>query len=334
MKRLKKKIEAQLQEIVFFFSLIVAFTVFVSGMFFLALSADNVVYVLGSVGSTLIHSSLSAFGLAFFYMSVIALHLGYITNIHVYRFADFKNEYHILSYSALAHIIILSLLSTALSVTHIYFNGSASDNLTHGLGGIVGLSLAQALYNGIGLYGSLLFLTVAAFATSIVANFFELRDVQNVTYTLGVHAKKWSLKVLHHLQESLSHFLNILFKQNKLAYAHNHLANSKDWISQSVNKANSFVAESLQLGSDVISKLSFKKEDHKSKATNKASLPVKKAIQKIKSSNDKKETKKDLTDVKKKAVRTSRAKTAAVKTSVVVAKVKSKKVSTDKTAIK
>lgn len=336
MKRLKKKIEAQLQEIVFFFSLIVAFTVFVSGMFFLALSADNIVYVLGSVGSMIVHSSLSAFGLAFFYVSVMALHLGYITNIHVYRFADFKNEYHILSYSALAHIIILTLLSAALAVTQIYFNGSASENLNYGIGGFVGLSLAQALYHGMGLYGSLLILTIAAFAASIVANFFELRDVQNIVYTLGVYAKRGGINLLNYIQDSLLHLFNVLFKQNKLAYAHHQMENSKNWISQSVNKANNFVSEGLQLSRGVMSKLSFKKENQKSADIQKISLPVKKVIHRAKAATVKKETKQDLSDVKKKSVRSSKTKTAPVKTSVIISKSKSKKASAnkDKTAIK
>lgn len=254
MHKLKRQIEAQLQEIVFFLSLLISFTVFVGGVLFMALTPTSVVYILGHFGSSLDQVLFSTFGLAFFYFSLIALHIGYITNMHVFSFRDFKREYPIICYSFLAHIIIIAMLASLFSVVQIYFELPNSELLNRGSGGIIGNAFGQILYSGLGLYGSVLLLTSIAFGTCITAGFFELHDVQNLLKKIMIFSKIQSLKFIRKTNQFLIQTIEFLLKDQEVATAGASFNSSKQWMSQSLNKANSFFTDHFHINTNIMAR--------------------------------------------------------------------------------
>lgn len=266
MQKFKMQMEAQIQEIVFFFSLLLSFTVFISGVFFLALTPESVVYILGSFGSAINQGLFSVFGFAFFYLSVMILHMGYVTNMHVFSFKDFKREYQVLSISALAHAIILVMFSTILSVIQIYFEIQNGELLTGGTGGHVGHAFGQLLYSGLGVYGSVTLLLIAAFATSLIAGFYELNDVLEIVKDGAVTTKVQSIKAARKINHSMIQAVEFILKDHEMTPANVSLASSKAWMSNSINKANSFFTDHFHINTNSITSFLDRKSETKEKA--------------------------------------------------------------------
>lgn len=273
MHKFKMQIEGQIQEIVFFFSLLLSFTVFISGIFFLALTPESVVYILGTFGSAINQGLFTTFGIGFFYFAVMALHMGYVTNMHVFSFKDFKREYLVLGYSALAHIIILTMLSTILAVVQIYFEMPNGELLNRGTGGIIGNAFGQILYSGLGVYGSVLFLMIVAFATSLIAGFYELNDVLTVLKDGTVIAKVQTVKTARKINQSMIQAVEFILKDHEVATPSMSFAGSKAWMSQSLNKANNFFTDHFHIHADF-----FERKTSEVKETTKA--VAKKAVKK------------------------------------------------------
>lgn len=246
--KLKSSIESQLQEIVFFFSLMMAFSLFLSGIFYLTLSHDSLTYILGSFGASLDSGLFSLLGYGFFYLSVISLHMGYITNFHVFSFRDFKKQSGLLSYSLLAHTIILVLFSVLLSVIQICLEIPSTDLLNHGSGGLVGIHLGQLLHSGMGVYGSVILLTLAMFITAIVAGFFELPEVFSTIKSASVTTRKATIKGFKTANTSLINGLQFVLRGNEITEAvANTPGNTTRWISNSWNKANHLITDHLHI---------------------------------------------------------------------------------------
>jgi hypothetical protein len=266
MQKFKMQMEAQIQEIVFFFSLLLSFTVFISGVFSLALTPENVVYILGNFGSAINQGLFSVFGFAFFYLSVMILHMGYVTNMHVFSFKDFKREYQVLSISALAHAIILVMFSTILSVVQIYLGIQNGEFLTSGNGGFVGHAFGQILYSGLGVYGSVTLLLIASFATSLIAGFYELNDVLETIKNGAVKTKIHTIKAARKINHSLIQTVEFILKDHEMVAANVSLASSKAWMSNSINKANNFFTDHFHINTNSITSLLDRKPETKEKA--------------------------------------------------------------------
>lgn len=232
MQKLKMQIEGQLQEIVFFFSLLLSFSVFISGVFSLALTSENVIYILGHFGASANLAIFHIFGYGFFYFAVMALHMGYVTNFHVFKLNDFKREYRVLAYSAIAHIIILTILSTLLATIQIYLEIPSGEVLSRGAGGMLGNAFGQLLYSGLGLYGSIIALLLIAFVTAIMAGFFQLPDVLSALKEASTQTKSATLDGARAFNHSLLQSGNFLLKNYKLASAQA-ATSSKQWMHDS-----------------------------------------------------------------------------------------------------
>lgn len=232
MHKLKMQIEGQLQEIVFFFSLLLSFSVFISGVFTLALTPDSVVFILGSFGAGANLAIFQLVGYGFFYVAVMALHMGYVTNMHIFKLDDFKREGRVLSYSLIAHLIILSLLASLLSVFQIYLQIPTGHILSHGAGGLLGNAFGQILYSGLGLYGSVIVLLLVAFVAAIMAGFFQLPDVLTLIKEAKSQTKNATVDGARTLNHSIANASQFLFRNYKLASAHA-ATSSKQWMVES-----------------------------------------------------------------------------------------------------
>ncbi|MCC6137764.1 MAG: DNA translocase FtsK 4TM domain-containing protein, partial [Bdellovibrionaceae bacterium] len=228
-------------------------------------------------GSAINQGLFSTFGIGFFYLAVMALHMGYVTNMHVFSFKDFKKEYQVLGYSTLAHIIILTMFSTIFAVVQIYFEMPNGEVLNRGTGGFIGNAFGQLLYAGLGVYGSVLLLLIISFATSLVAGFYELNDVLSALKDGAVTGKVHTIKAARKINQSIIHAMEFILKDHEVATANISLSGSKNWMSQSLNKANNFFTDHFHINTDFLDRKSEVKETIKEKVkkTVKKASPVK-----------------------------------------------------------
>jgi hypothetical protein len=247
MERIKSQVEAQIQEIIFFGSLILAFSMFLSGIFYLALSPETLVFILGQFGATIAHGLFSFFGYGFFYFTVMALHMGYVTNFHVFNFRDFKREYPVLMYSAFAHLLILSLFSTLLTVFQVYLEIPSSPALTHGAGGMMGALFGPHFYSALGIYGSFLLLIALKIATAIATGFFEIPDMVIAMKSASRTTARVSVKGAKRLNSSLINGAQFFLKGGEFSEA---AAMSSRGISRSLNRANHIFTEHFHIYRD------------------------------------------------------------------------------------
>lgn len=246
MLKLKQQIEGQLQEIVFFFSLLIAFTFFLSGILYLTLSADSLTYVLGQFGALVDYGLFAFLGYGYFYLTVMTLHMGYVTNFHVFNFSDFKKQSSVLLYSFLAHSIVLVLFSNMLSVIQISLELTSSAQMANGAGGLVGHLLSPTLYANIGIYGSLLFLIALMSVTALLGGFFEIPDVVVAFKSASRTTKKATMFSLKSVNHSLVQSFHFLAKGNDMNEAMLS-ASSRNWISNSWNKANNLMTDHFHI---------------------------------------------------------------------------------------
>jgi hypothetical protein len=248
MNRLKNQIEAQIQEVVFFSSLVLAFTFFISGVFYLAMGGTGLEFVLGSFGEMIERGFFSAFGYGYFYLAFAALHMGFITNLHIFNFNDFKREYPVLAYSALAHIILLVLFSNTLSVIQFSLGLTSSELLPYGSGGFVGAFIAKGLYAVAGLYGSLLVLTLFKITTGLVAEFYELKDLHSAIKTSVLLTKKSLVQFFKMTHQFLTQSAQFFLKDSDFSdMALQSSLATKSWISNSVSRANNLFTEHFHI---------------------------------------------------------------------------------------
>lgn len=254
MHRLKMQIEGQLHEIVFFTSVLLAFSVFLSGLFSLALTPESLVYILGSFGSAINQALISGFGFAFFYFSVIALHAGYVINMNIFSFRDFKREHQLLSITAVAHILILFCLSALLSVFQVSLEMQNGEVLTGGLGGLVGQTFGRFLHAHLGLYGASIVLIAVAFGISVLSGFYEISDVVKFGKEVAAGTKDALVSAAKMLYKMMSHLASLLVRDQRMATANVGFTASKSWVSHSFHKANSALHERLQSGAALLKK--------------------------------------------------------------------------------
>lgn len=248
MYKLKNQIEGQIQEIVFFSSLLLAFTVFISGVSYLALGNSSLQLVLGTFGASINHAFFAAFGYGFFYLAFAALHMGSITNFHIFNFNDLKREYPVLAYSALAHIIFLTLFSNLLSIIQFSLEIPSSESLPYGAGGLVGTFIAKGLYSVAGVYGSIVIILAFKLMTGLVAEFFELKDLHTLMKNSAIATKKYSIQFVKSMNSYIIKMLQLFFKGNDLsdlAFESSHA--TKNWISNSVHRANNLFTEHFHI---------------------------------------------------------------------------------------
>lgn len=248
MNKLKNQIEGQIQEIVFFGSLLMAFTVFVSGVCYLTFGSSTLELVLGSFGASIDRGFFSAFGYGFFYLAFAALHMGSITNFHIFNFNDFKREYPVLAYSFLAHLILITLFSNLLSVIQFSLEIPATDSLPYGAGGFVGAFIAKGLYSVAGVYGSLLILLTFKIMTGLVAEFFELKDLHQFVKKSAITAQKQSIRLVKLAHQNLTQLAHFFLKGNDFSdMAFQSSQATKSWISNSVHRANHLFTENFHI---------------------------------------------------------------------------------------
>jgi len=244
MERIKNQIEAQIQEIVFFGSLILSFSVFLSGIFYLTMGPATLVLILGQFGAAIDHALFATFGYAFFYLAVIALHLGYIANYHVFNFKDLKREYPVLVYSLMAHLLILSLFATSLSVFQVYLQVPSTEALAHGAGGFMGALFGGAAYSALGIYGSILLLMGFTLATGLVAEFFELPDLLIAIRTGSTTLFRVTVKGLKQLNALALNGMQFVLKGHDL---HEATAMSSHHAGRIMSRANHIFTEHFHI---------------------------------------------------------------------------------------
>jgi hypothetical protein len=248
MYKLKNQIEGQIQEIVFFSSLLLAFSVFISGLSYLVLGSSGLELVIGSFGASIDRGFFSAFGYGFFYLAFAALHLGSITNFHIFNFTDLKREYPVLAYSALAHIILLTLFSNLLSIIQFALEIPASESLPYGAGGMVGSFIAKGLYSAAGVYGSILLIVTFKVITGLVAEFFELKDLHNFLKNTAQTTKRVSFRFAKSSNKQAIKLIQTFFGANEFSgMAYQSSQATKHWISNSVNRANNLFTENFHI---------------------------------------------------------------------------------------
>lgn len=248
MYKLKNQIEGQIQEIVFFSSLLLAFTVFISGVSYLALGNSSLQLVLGTFGASINRGFFAAFGYGFFYLAFAALHMGSITNFHIFNFNDLKREYPVLAYSALAHIIFLTLFSNLLSIIQFSLEISSSENLPYGAGGLVGAFIAKGLYSVAGVYGSIVVILAFKLMTGLVAEFFELKDLHALLKKSAITSKDYSIQFAKLINSYAVKMLQFFLKGHDISdMAFQSSQATKSWISNSVHRANNLFTEHFHI---------------------------------------------------------------------------------------
>ncbi len=247
MNRIKNQIEAQIQEIVFFGSLILSVSIFLSGIFYIALSTETLGFLLGHFGAASVQGLFSAFGYGFFYLAVIALHMGYVTNYHVFNLRDFKREAAVLSYSLFAHLLILSLFSSLLTVFQVYLEIPNTQSLTHGTGGMMGALFGRHLYAALGIYGSLILILAFKIATAIVAEFFELHDLVRVVRQTTQKTAQVTVNGAKTLNAHLLNGAQFIINGQEFSEA---TAAGSQFMARSFNKANHIFTEHFHIYRD------------------------------------------------------------------------------------
>lgn len=276
MHKLKMQIEGQLQEIVFYMSVLLAFSVFLSGIFSLVLTPESLVYILGNFGSTINQALITGFGFAFFYFAVVALHMGYVINMNVFSFKDFKREHQLLSITAVAHILILFCLASLLSAVQVALQMSNGEVLTGGTGGLVGQTFGRFLHAHLGLYGSSLILTAVAFGISIVSGFYEISDVVKFAKDVLAGTKHALVSLLHGIHAFMNTLAALILRDQRLATVNVGYMSSRGWISSTLDKAQAFVIDRLPFRSAPTEKKGIRK----AKVTAKAKTTKKPAVNK------------------------------------------------------
>ncbi len=266
MQKLKMQLERQIQEIVFFSSVLLGFSIVLSGIFSLVLTPDSLIYIIGSFGSSVVQSVITGLGFSFFYLAVIVLHMGYVINMNVFSFRDFKLQYEMLSITFVAHILILFCAASLFSVAQVSLEMPATEVLRGGLGGLVGYTFGNFFHAHLGVYGSSIILSAVAFGISILAGFYEINDVID----FGKHGAKSALHgffaVGRGINEATDHLTAILTRDQRMVTANVGFTASKSWMSHSLDKANSYVQERLQKSSSLFAKKSENKEKSSKKA--------------------------------------------------------------------
>ena len=248
MYKLKNQIEGQIQEIVFFSSLLLAFSVFISGISYLALGSSGLELVIGSFGASIDRGFFSAFGYGFFYLAFAALHLGSIANFHIFNFNDLKREYPVLAYSALAHLILLTLFANLLSIIQFALEIPVSESLPYGAGGMMGAFIAKGLYSVAGIYGSIVVILAFKLMTGLVAEFFELKDLHKLLKNTAQSTKRVSLRFIKSSNKQAVKIIQTFFGGNEFSgMAYQSSQATKHWISNSVNRANNLFTEHFHI---------------------------------------------------------------------------------------
>ncbi len=248
MYKLKNQIEGQIQEIIFFSSLLLAFSVFISGLSYLVLGSSGLELVIGSFGASIDRGFFSAFGYGFFYLAFAALHMGSIANFHIFNFNDLKRDYPILAYSALAHIILLTLFSNLLSVIQFALEIPTSVSLPYGAGGMVGSFIAKGLYSVAGIYGSIVLLLAFKLMTGLIAEFFELKDLHTFLKKAAHSIKYYSVLTIKSANTQALKIIQSFFGGNEFSgMAYSSSQATKSWISNSVNRANNLFTEHFHI---------------------------------------------------------------------------------------
>lgn len=309
-----QRIEEQLHEIVFLTSVVTAFSIFLSGILYLFLSTNSLMYLLGEFGAQIQQGFFTGFGYAFFYLAVMILHLGHIFNLHIYRFKDIKIEYPVLAYSALAHMIILALFSSFLSVIQIYLDLPSRTALPYGSGGLAGLTMGGSLYQGIGLYGALIAIFAVGLITAMLADFINLPELLHTTKEVTKTTSRKTINGLRIANHNLQNQLQLLLQKGDLLPAHatGKSHKSKNWISRRMITDHFHIYPEIM--TDKKETVSKDTKIAKKKTTTRASNPKKKATKKKTKAaviSKKKTAKKTATKKKKvakKATTTSRRK--------------------------
>jgi hypothetical protein len=319
MLKLKNQIEEQLHEIVFFFSLLLSFTIFLGGILYFACSQESLISVLGSFGANIDQSLFGFLGYAFFYLSVIALHMGYIMNFHIFRFRDFKKEYPLLAYSFLSHTVILVLFANTLSVIQLSLEIPNSQALINGAGGYVGHLFSNIIYANIGIYGSLVSLLALMGVTALLGGFFELPDVIVAIKSGSDITRHYTTKSIKTINSSFLEGLQLIIRNNEGSHAHaGGFRSQVARISDTWAKANDYIIDYFHTH---IKEETFdeKKENDKeaNKKVEKKSVPVEKPIQlksTVANSKDVQKVKSKKSASKKTVIKPTVASQAGVKT--------------------
>lgn len=231
MLNIRKLMNAQIQEFVFFSSLAMAFTVLFSGILFISFD----------IGNLAINALFSLMGYTYFYFSVVFLHMGYVTNFHVFNLRDFKRQAPILVSALFAHFVIVFLFSNLLTVIQISMGFSAGEMLVRGAGGWFGLLLSKALYLQLGAFGSLIALSALMIVTALLGGFFDIPEVVSVVNdTPSNPQKKTSLT-----KSQTSSFiagLQLLTRSEENTVT-NQGSMARTWMAGPINKAHHFVAD-------------------------------------------------------------------------------------------
>ncbi len=289
MYKLKNQIEGQIQEITFFSSLLIAFTVFVSGVFYLALGSSSLQLVLGTFGATIDRAFFSAFGYGYFYLAFAALHIGYIANFHIFNFNDLKREYPVLAYSFLAHLILLTLFSNFLSVIQFSLEIPASETLPYGSGGIVGAFIAKGLYSVAGVYGSIVVLILFKVMTALVAEFFELKDLHQALRTTARVSRIQSVRLFKTINQSVIQLVQFFLKGSDFSdMAYQSSNATKTWISNSAHKASHLFTEHFHIYNRQEAPAKETVTENKEKVTKRKPIKAKTASEKLLASKGKK----------------------------------------------
>lgn len=330
MYKLKNQIEGQIQEIVFFSSLLISFSIFISGLSYLVLGSSGLELVIGSFGASIDRGFFSAFGYGFFYLAFATLHLGSITNFHVFNFNDLKREYPVIAYSTLAHLILLTLFSNLLSIIQFALEIPASANLPYGAGGIVGSFIAKGLYSVAGIYGSIILILAFKLMTGLVAEFFELKDFHKLLKKAAHSFKRSSVRFMKTSNKQTYKMIQSFFKGNEFSeMAFQSSTATKAWISNSVSRANNLFTEHFHIYNRpvTVSKEEaekakiIKKEEARKKAAKTASEKLLEKKSPLKATT----TKLSKPTLKATTKQTVITKPAALKTTTATTKKKSKK---------
>lgn len=168
------RLETRFQEIVFLLTITFALSVAVGGVLYLHLATANFLNATGVTGSYFVRLGFSSLGYTYFFLVILALHMGHLVLATAHQVRDLGQNFSIYFRNIVIYTTILMLISSFLTVLEQYSHWQAAEQFFHGYGGLVGSLVGGLLYKNFGLFGALVLLFSAASVIGISAGYMEI----------------------------------------------------------------------------------------------------------------------------------------------------------------
>tara|TARA_B100001248_G_C27396696_1_gene466081 strand:+ start:3067 stop:5181 length:2115 start_codon:yes stop_codon:yes gene_type:complete len=168
-----KEIESTTQEITLFVTFVAAISMLFGGYFYLS-QDSQILSLTGTYGHLAFSTLFDLLGYSLFYLSVAIFFTGKFIIAKAQQPKDIYQHSYPIVLRITAHLFTMIIISSLLSVAHIYFAFDVPEKLNYGAGGALGSIIGGTSFELFGLMGSLTILLSLALIVSMIVGSFHL----------------------------------------------------------------------------------------------------------------------------------------------------------------